>query len=496
MTGRLRHRAHDDEGVTLALTLVVMLLFALSLAFTLNFALASMKESSSVASQRTALYSVDSAIDTEISTAMESFAASVNAGTTASWPCPTLATNSFNKTDVAVSCSKSGMAIDGDNNPRPAYSITVLGPGGLTINGKGTVQIGAGGSGSILTRGPISVRDKKGILSTTGAVQSATNPCNKKSKGQINPACNYTAAVPADPAYAPAVTASSLSDLSASVPTTCPPAVSGTQISVVTFSPGRYSNAAAFNALMKSCKASKPKQKRGTPPSATIWSFTPGAYYFDFAKPDELKIDDPTLYLIGGTPKGWSATAPVIPNVPGACDRTAAGTQFVFGNSARLNMGAGYLEICPPISNELGQPGQSIAIYGSPDGSYGYARQSGPMLRTGDKATVSIAGTVYAPNADPDLKTKKITTPVVTRGIIVHSLKLGAGNFDGLTSAMPPDAAHAIHEVTMTLAGCEAKTDPSTCTTDNARVVSTVVLRYRVADNWKSVNVVNWRYYR
>ncbi len=496
------HRLHDDEGVTLALTLLVMLMFALTLSYTLSYAFTSMRESSSLKVQRDTLYATDGAVKVAVQQALDSFVAAAQAGTDSTWGngCPHVATQSVNGVQVSVTCEGTSWTLNGDDQPRPDYAVTALGPGGVTVNGGGTVTIGASNNKYVYSRGPIAVRDKKSTLvaagasGTSGLLSADKKACNDHSKGHIDPGCTSTTTVPTDPKYAPLALAADVND--AVFPgTTCTGTVNGT-VTLVTFEPGRYASSDDFKALDKACK-DKDKAPKNAVGNTTIWWFKPGPYYFDFGKHGELKIDDPHLYVIGGAPRGWNEDSPTVPDVPGGCDRMQDGVQWVFGGATRLSMNAGYLDLCPPrgkdYQNSSGM--QSIAIYGPASTAYGYATQRGPLLKLNDHATVSIEGTLYAPNADLDLKTKKITTPVVQRGIIAHSVKLSAGKYTGPTVLLPPPISQARHDVTVTFTACLPASDGS-CG-EHARVDSTVVLTYQATATPQGRAVsTSWHYTR
>jgi hypothetical protein len=87
---------------------------------------------------------------------------------------------------------------------------------------------------------------------------------------------------------------------------------------------------------------------------------------------------------------GWSTgagTRPTIP-LPGGCDTSASGVQFVFGGDSQWNVTAGKVELCPQPS----QTTQRIAVFGL---------KSGSTSATGMTAVASSASsTSYSPAAN------------------------------------------------------------------------------------------------
>lgn len=158
--------------------------------------------------------------------------------------------------------------------------------------------------------------------------------------------------VPDDPIYPPAIEA---------VPArqTVPPCPPGPTSWLVTLSPGYYDDAAALSALTG-----------GGCPNKVVRLKT-GTYYFDFnfaaggcaADACTWKLNDPTVSVVGGEPRGWdegAAARPVV-DIPGGCRTDATGVQLIFGGESRLQQGAGNLELCPLLGSHLAP---AIALYG------------------------------------------------------------------------------------------------------------------------------------
>jgi hypothetical protein len=127
---------------------------------------------------------------------------------------------------------------------------------------------------------------------------------------------------------------------------------------LVTLPPGYYDDAAALSALTS-----------GACPNAVLW-FQPGFHYFDFTfrgGAGTWTVNDPTVDVVGGAPRGWDPLAPARPavEVPGSCRSDAGGgppegVQVVLGGGSHLLVQKGEVELCarPDPAD------QSIALYG------------------------------------------------------------------------------------------------------------------------------------
>ena len=200
----------------------------------------------------------------------------------------------------------------------------------------------------------------------------------------------------------------------------------------MTFSPGVYTDAVGLTTMFNG--------KAGNPCRGKSFVFPPGIYRFDFigAGPaaNEWKISDGNAHVVAGDKTSWTTTPPI----PGGClfGNSSAGTTFVFGHGSRLNVDKGHFEMCAPTGS------QRIAIAGD-------ATQSGKILKTGDKATVTIRGTVYAPKGDVDVKSAKSTVPVLARGVVARSVKLQSDVYNVQVVQLPTDRAHAKTDATLQL---------------------------------------------
>jgi hypothetical protein len=215
-----------------------------------------------------------------------------------------------------------------------------------------------------------------------------------------------------------------------------PPCTSTNQL--VTFSPGKYTSAAALTALTdgssKKCKA-------------PLLYFPPGTYYFEFGDANPTwTISDTNTTVVGGL-KTWGTNPPSNPSavpIPGMCTGDDVtdhlGVQFIFGGNSRVNVTSGRMELCAPRAGTA----QQIAVFGvddrtatgdlhapTPTGcirTSPYTPTAGPhcaVIRTsGSNTTFVVRGTVYAPAAAVDLALPNSSYQVISRGIIARVLAL------------------------------------------------------------------------
>jgi hypothetical protein len=358
-----RRVARGEEGTSLVLALAFMTLFGVFAGLLAQFGAESFKTTSAVRDQRAAVYGAEGAVDTAIDYLRNNTSFGTNGGTCPSvyLPTPSGHTNAY------ASCTGQVPAVGGVNASLPSQALlttatgsedgitvgSVLGlfPGGFDVNGgvfsNSDIQANQSFFGpDVLDAGsnPVSARG-----SCTGTIRGNPVTCNLGS-GSSHPEGN-------DPNYP--------SPLS-SVPThRTVPACPSSGNKVISFSPGFYDDEAGLNSLTT-----------GGCHNAVLW-FQPGAYYFDFDwrsgdTSATWTIDDATVDVVGGTPKGWSptnATRPSIPS-PGACktDTDADpndGIQFVFGGDSRMQGILADIELCAtPDAN-----GRELAIYGQKTGA-------------------------------------------------------------------------------------------------------------------------------
>jgi hypothetical protein len=353
--------ARGQEGTSLVLALAFMTLFGVFAGLLAQFGAESFKTTSAVRDQRAAVYGAEGAVDTAIDYVRGNTSFGTNGGTCPSvyLPTPSGHTNAY------ATCTGQASAVGGVNASLPSQALlttatgsedgitvgSVLGlfPGGFDVNGgvfsNSDIQANQSFFGpDVLDAGsnPVSARG-----SCSGTIRGNPVTCNLGSSS--HPEGN-------DPNYP--------SPLS-SVPThQIVPACPSSGNKVIAFTPGFYDDEAGLNALTS-----------GGCHNAVLW-FQPGAYYFDFDwKSGDTSatwtIDDSTVDVVGGTPKGWSPTNPTHPSIPspGACKTDTDpdpndGVQFVFGGDSRMQGILADIELCatPDAS------GRELAIYGQKSG--------------------------------------------------------------------------------------------------------------------------------
>jgi hypothetical protein len=428
-------RCQGDEGSVLLIAIGFVLLFGLLAGSLLDATTTGLKETGRIHVQRTNIYTAEAAAQSAARRIRNDFVSNITAAQAGTWDCSTIgpttvdaSTSGVNGAAAAVTCA-SGTTTTFDSGGRPPNAIMTIG-GSVTIDKRGTARIG----GSIVSGGTLQVSDRNnGFLAAIGSIR-AVGACIGAPVSHISPSpqCK-TGPATTDPAYPPP----SL-PVNPGVLPTCGAGA------VVTFSPGVYVSATALTNMFSG--------KNG-PCKGKSFVFSPGVYVFNFPKgtPQEWKISDQSASVVAGAPGPWTTKPPI----PGGClfdggSGTSAGTTFVFQGGSRLNVDKGHFELCAP---NPGGGGQRLGIVGD-------SSQSGKILTTGDKATVTIRGTVYAPKGDVQLNTGKAVLPVLARGVVARSVKVQADVFNVNVVQLPSDAAHAqtdaLLQLTATVAGGDA----------------------------------------
>lgn len=197
--------------------------------------------------------------------------------------------------------------------------------------------------------------------------------------------------------------------------------------------PGYYDDATALSAVTN-----------GTDPDCqgkVVW-LQPGNYYLDFTfrgGPGTWTIDDPSVTVVGGTPRNWSSSLPSPPTaaelaVPGSC-RTEAGSegvQLVAGGGTHIEVTRGRAELCAePSSTD-----QSTALYGiGPDrpthslepndwkGVVGFTNPGGATT-IAEAPVAAATATLAAGTADAGSITLTTFRPGIPDGSLVDSATL------------------------------------------------------------------------
>ncbi len=356
---RVPSPSRDERGTSLVLALAFITLFGVGAGVLAQFGAVSFQTVKSVRDQRAAVYAAQGAVDTAIDFVRGNSSLGTNGGS-----CPTLSFPAAAGHTINATCAGQAVSGGGSVASFPSQALLTTGTGssepGISVGSffqQGTVHIG----GPVFSNSSISANQwaGNGSLDTGTYPVTARGACSGTVTG--NPVtCN---AGPTghpegnDPNYP-----SPLSVVPArqNVPA-CPTAAN----KIVTFTPGYYDDEASLTALTD-----------GHCQNAVLW-FQPGAYYFDFdlanyGTGNLWFISDPSINIVGGTPKGWSttsATRPVIPS-PGACkvDTDPApntGVQFVWGGDSQWLFAAGSTELCAsPDAN-----GRELVLYGQKTGN-------------------------------------------------------------------------------------------------------------------------------
>jgi Tfp pilus assembly protein PilV len=432
---RLKQR---EEGALLILALIFLSLFSVIVLALLGFTDTSLIQTNAAVDQRRALYSSDGAISGAILNGFSSFQsnlASIRAGN--AWACPSFSLQNSNQITADVTCTVSGTTLNGDTSPRPANAILTLG-GSISVRNSGTLRV----TGDVHSNSNIDVRDRNGILSVVGKIRSRVSPCPKRGRGTVtstinDKVCSTSVASVADPNYKTAVLTAPTTV--ATVPTTC-------ATKLVTFT--APAGGLVFNdalALTKLTNRTYPSCR-----GAVVW-FKPGLYYFNFGNnsncqgqcndddnntPHQWRVSDSRMAIVGGAAQGgWDTNLTLRPSVPGGCNTSVTGAQFVYGGDSSMRMTNGTLEICPAT----GSDGHKISFYGARSTANGYTAGRGTVLTTNRRATVVLQGTLYAPLQSVTLDTSRIFTPIIGRGLIAKSATLQASRVVGPTAfSMPP----------------------------------------------------------
>jgi hypothetical protein len=325
-----RRRHTDQQGSALIIALLFITTFSVIVAALLSFSEVGLRAATTLKNQRDASYAADGAVDAAINRYSGGGA------------CDDYAAPAVNGQSTIVRCAANGAA----GNTKPENTLLSLGsdPSEGTRTTTGMRVFGNIDSNSTVTAGgTLLVQGKVSAVGTcTGPIQTAP-PVPLQCAVPPVPG----AAAAKDPDYAKAATVVP--------PLQAVPACGA----LVTLVPGYYDDAAALTALTG-----------GGCPNATVW-LQPGDYYLDFSFRSggdaTWTVDDPTVTVVGGTPRDPAAPPPAHPAVPGSCrtDTDAApndGVQVVMGGQSHLTVDRGKVELCARPSTT----DQEIALYGLP----------------------------------------------------------------------------------------------------------------------------------
>lgn len=336
------HRRRGEDGSALVMALLVSTSLSLVVAAILSFTDIGFKAKKGFDSRDRTAYSADGAVD-----------AAINRFRLGN-PCDDYSAPPVNGQTMLVRCQDLGSTGATANKP-PAALLSLGQDGvedGIASNSNDLRVRGNVYSKSTVNVAPAGTMVVEGTVSAVGACSSNVTATTK--------VCDTTV-TGADPHGRDPDFVKALNTLPRRQ--TVPACGSGTPAWLVTLDPGYYDDAAALNLLTS-----------GACPNSAIL-LRPGSYYFDFSfrtgAEGTWTINDATVNIVAGTPKGWSASAPAKPSfpVPGSCvgpaeQPSANGVQVVVGGTSHLDVLAGKVELCAQPSTT----DQEIALYGlAPD---------------------------------------------------------------------------------------------------------------------------------
>ncbi len=432
---RSRRRGRRGErGASLIIALVFVSAFSLVTVASLNYASTSYKQSNATRSARDAAAAAEAATQTLIN----AMRYDITWGRDGS-SCSGVTYSVGDGRTATVTCapeSGSGAAIDG--NPAATTGMladplvtdaTVATPAssseaGVTVTGSGTMLVAGGDS----------------YHSTSLAVGSGTTYALDGGSVYSDGTCANAAPVGTCGGYTGTTYATTVSGLKQAAPLSSAPTVRtaptcpGTD-HYLAMSPGTYTDASALSALTNG----------GCP--GLVLHLLPGNYYFGFTQTGSAAkwvISDPTVDVVGGTPKGWTVgpwtRRPTLPTV-GAC-RTAfdptpsSGVLLVFGAQSQLSVTASHnVELCAiPIGSA-----KADAIFGLDSAITGASAQSGcvvavsggcPFVSVSGAGVLNVEGVVQAANANITFDYSSGASPAFNWGVFARSITVNtAGQF-------------------------------------------------------------------
>jgi hypothetical protein len=366
-------RRSCDAGASLALALVFVMAFGLYVGTVLQFATTSQQTAVSVRDEATNTYAAGAALDGAINTIRGDLTAGVDPGGATPPPSSTCFTLPAGEVDnasaIAVTCEpRTGSGANTALASAPQHAVLAL----ATDPAEGVVV--PPWFNVVPVKGPIASNERVevGFLSSlTSTASIAASSCVISGWTYVDPAPDCNAPATADPGWSGA-------------PTTYPPMVAnlptGCSTPLIALNPGTYLSRQGLQNLLD-CT------------NTVVW-FRPGTYYFDFRDGSgghELAVTN--AVVIGGTPSGWTPGSTGAGSVPAptaanpnrsACDSSAPGVDFVFGNDSSLAVSsAGRLQLC---AAETGTSQQHVVLRG-------LANQLGPLTAAQPSGGTATAAT-------------------------------------------------------------------------------------------------------
>ncbi|MDX6365912.1 MAG: hypothetical protein QOK30_988 [Nocardioidaceae bacterium] len=417
MTARLRTPG-DDSGASLIIAMIFVTLVGMVSGVLLSFADTGVDTTIQLRKQSADATTADGAAEVAIDALREGSYSNAT-GQSCFGSSSGLSLTNFPATggSAFVACAPdkgSGSASTGTLNASNTPANAILSLGGVSSSESGVQVTATAADNAMVVKGGVfsdsAITVTPGTLRSDTSIVAQSNLCNPAS-AMTSPNTNCSSTTPqADPNYAAASGA-----LTARTVPTC---TAGT---VVTFSPGLYTDAAGLSKC-----------------DNVIMAFTPGTYYFNFPSTAPTWTVD-TGSLVGGTPAS-ALVAGQSPTIPGSCispltsTTVNQGVQFVFGGLSRMDVrGTARAELCGSYSATA----PPVAVYGLksavgtvPALNGCMVTQAGcPMITSSDQATGSalfVQGTVYAPTALVVLSYQpsagQVTGDFVKDGMIVRSV--------------------------------------------------------------------------
>ena len=443
----LRGHSRGDEGTVLILALAFLGLFGLVVGTILGLATTNLKSTTVVRNLAATTYTADGAVDGAINAARSQPTVG-QAGYNST--CFSLAAGAVNSAaQVDVRCtgqSGSGTTttpfLAGASTPAQA----VLAPNPATDPAEGLALA----SGSVArVQGPVAVARtlNEGTLSMLTTSPAAYSPVTAQSctgVGVVTPVPSCAATTPADPGYAPSLDMTSYlgrTGVVSTLPTwgTVPTCNAN---KVATFSPGMYTSLTAINTLMTSCAG------------GAFW-FQPGYYYFDFLDTTgtglshDWTFNDVNADLVGGKALGWTPSAFVATGaaqVPypstdatattSACDPTAPGVLFVFGNDSRFTLSKGHVQLC---AYNVSTTAQHLAVWTPAADTTVSGSTADIAVATNPTDTTGTGGVAWT-NPDNGSVIGTLLANVTANATVPSSLGEAAGQYTFPTAQIPPNA--------------------------------------------------------
>ncbi|HEY3834490.1 MAG TPA: hypothetical protein VGO03_19510 [Acidimicrobiia bacterium] len=435
----------NERGASLIIALVFVSTFSLVIVGSLNYASNSYNQATVTRSVRDASAAADAATQTLIN----AMRYDINWGQDGS-SCAGATYSVGDGRTATVSCSPesgSGGAISGNSSattgmqPYPLLTdAAVAAPAssseaGVTVTGSGTMDVSGANtyhSTSFSVASGSAYTDDSGSVYTDGTCANVTpvGVCSAYAGGTT---------------YGTKVTSFKQTAPIASVPATqTAPSCPGTN-KYLALSPGTYTDAAALSALTN-----------GSCPGLVL-HLLPGTFYFGFTQTGSAAkwvISDPTVDVIGGTPKGWTVgpwtRRPTLPTV-GAC-RTAfdptpsSGVLLVFGAQSQLSVTASHnVEFCAIPTGAA----EANAIFGLDSAITGGSAQSGcvvatsggcPFINVSGTGVLNVEGVVQAASANITTDFSAGASPSFNWGVFARSMTVNTGGqFVEPVSADPTD---------------------------------------------------------